>query len=106
MVRKGILSGDDRVELLDGLIVRKMPIDPSHRISTRLLFRALDALAPPGWYADHQAPVTLSASEPEPDVALLRGATTDYADRHPGPKETGIVAEVSHTSLAQGRTVK
>lgn len=106
MIREGILTPEDRVELLDGLIVKKMPINPPHRIGTRLLFRALDSVVPSGWYVDTQAPITLSKSEPEPDVAVFRGDTTDYADRHPNVLETALVAEVSHSSLLHDRTVK
>lgn len=50
MVATGILTADDRVELLDGLL--KMPKKPSHRLVTKLLHTALEAVTPEGWYVD------------------------------------------------------
>lgn len=106
MAANGILTEDDRVELLDGLIVRKLTIHPSHRISTRATRQALERVIPEEWYADDQAPVTLATSEPEPDVAVIRGDSRDYFDRHPGSTDVGIVIEVADATLARDRGVK
>src|SRR5438105_6396863 len=82
MVARGILTDDDPVELLEGWLVSKMTKNPAHRASTRLTLEALERVLPEGWYADSQEPVTLESSEPEPDVAVVRGSTRDYLDRH------------------------
>ncbi|MDR3635368.1 MAG: Uma2 family endonuclease [Isosphaeraceae bacterium] len=106
LVRDGALNEDDRVELLDGLLVAKRPTNPSHRIATRKARVALERILPAGWYADEQKSITLTASEPEPDVAVVRGDTSDYQDRHPGPRDVGLVVEVSDTTLAQDQGFK
>jgi Uma2 family endonuclease len=106
MVRRGILTDDDPVELLQGLLVTKMPKNPPHRIATGLLRDELRALCPPGWYVDTQEPITTDDSEPEPDVAIIRGDTKDYAGRHPGAGDVGLVAEVADTTLERDRTAK
>jgi Uma2 family endonuclease len=106
MVRRGILTDDDPVELLQGLLVTKMPKNPPHRIATGLLREALRSLCPPGWYVDSQEPITTNDSEPEPDVAVIRGETKDYSDRHPGPGDVALVAEVADATLERDRTVK
>lgn len=50
MIRTGILTADDPVELLAGWLVYKMPKDPPHRIATRLAQQALETVTPEGWY--------------------------------------------------------
>jgi hypothetical protein len=87
MVRTGILTSDDPVELLEGWLVWKMPKNPAHRMTTRLTEKAFTDILPSGWYVDTQEPVTLDDSEPEPDVSVVRGSTRDYADHHPGQKD-------------------
>ncbi len=108
MVEAGILSPSDRVELLGGWLVTKMPIYPPHRIATRKVRIVLERLVPPGWYVDQDAPVTmpLSGSEPEPDVQVTRGDSGDYADRHPGPDDVALLVEVSDSSLPDDRGFK
>jgi Uma2 family endonuclease len=106
MVRQGILTNDDRVELLEGWLVRKMSKNPPHRIATKLLTRALEKIVPSGWYVDAQEPITTDTSEPEPDVAVIRGDTRDYPDRHPGPEHLALLAEIADTSLARDRGIK
>jgi Uma2 family endonuclease len=106
MIRAGILTSDDPVELLEGWLVCKMPKSPSHRISVRLTRDALQAVVPAGWYVDSQEPITLADSEPEPDVTVIRGETRDYFDRHPGPTDLALVVEVADTTLERDRRVK
>src|SRR5262249_50801339 len=73
MIGAGILKDGDPVELLEGVLVRKMTKNPPHRVATRHVRRALEAAVPPGWSVDSQEPITLDTSEPEPDavVAIL-----------------------------------
>jgi Uma2 family endonuclease len=106
MVRTGILTDDDPVELLQGLLVTKMPKNPPHRITTGLLREALRPLLPNGWYVDSQEPITTEDSEPEPDVCVIRGDTRQYADRHPGPSDVALVIEVADTTLERDLTSK
>jgi Uma2 family endonuclease len=106
MIRVGILTDDDPVELLDGWLVYKMPKNPPHRVATRMLRQALERITPPGWYVDSQEPVTLDNSEPEPDGMVVRGETKQYLDRHPGPQDLALLAEVSDTTLQRDRGSK
>jgi Uma2 family endonuclease len=106
MVETGILSENDRVELLDGWILEMSPIGPPHATSVGLLCAALAELMPPGWLVRAQAPVTLATGEPEPDVTIVRGGLRDYRDRHPGPSDVALVVEVADTSLEYDRRQK
>jgi Uma2 family endonuclease len=106
MIQAGILTDDDPVELLEGWLVFKMPKNPAHRATTRLVRTALDNILPAGWYTDSQEPITLPDSEPEPDVVVVRGDTRQYLDHHPGPPDVALVIEVADTTLQRDRTSK
>ncbi len=106
MIQLGILTDDDPVELLEGWLVYKMPKNPPHRITTKLTRDALDQILPSGWYVDTQEPITLSDSEPEPDVVIVRGATQDYVDRHPTAQDIALVIEVADSTLERDCTFK
>ena len=103
MIRAGILTEDDSVELLEGVLIAKMSKNPAHSTAKRLLLQALLRALPAGWFADEQEPITTSDSEPEPDLAVIRGAPRDYRDRHPGPHELALVIEVADASLRRDR---
>lgn len=106
MIRAGILTDDDPVELLEGWLVTKMPKNPPHRIATQLTREALAQLVPPGWYVDDQEPITTKDSEPEPDIVIVQGDRRDYAERHPYADEVALVVEVADTTLQRDRTNK
>jgi Uma2 family endonuclease len=105
-VAKGFITPDDRVELLEGILTNKIPEGPSHRIANGKARRALEAILPTGWYLDTQEPITLDDSEPEPDLAIIRGRTEDYAARHPIPAEVPLIVEVADSSLRRDREDK
>lgn len=106
MIRGGILTEDDPVELLGGWLVPKMPKNPLHRVVTRLIRQALERIVPANWYVDTQEPITTADSEPEPDVVIVRGDTRQYLDRHPGPQDVALVVEVADATLQRDRTLK
>ena len=106
MIRAGILTDDDPIELLDGWLVYKMPKNRQHTIATRRTRDVIERLLPPGWYVDSQEPITTQESEPEPDVCVIRGALEDYPDRHPGPGDIALLVEVSDTTLERDRGFK
>ena len=105
-----LLGEDDRkVELLDGLLVRKMTKGDRHIIATHLIRDALAALVPRGWYVFKEDPVALPdgpgghASMPEPDAAVIRGGIRDYRARRVSPADMALVVEVAETSLRGDR---
>jgi Uma2 family endonuclease len=106
MIDCGVLTEDAPVELLAGCLVQKMTKNPPHRISTRLVREALEAIVPAGWYVETQEPITLVDSEPEPDVAVILGNTRDYSDRHPNGSEVALVIEVADSTLDRDRSIK
>jgi Uma2 family endonuclease len=106
MIRTGILTEDDPVELLDGWLVPKMPKNRPHSIATQRTRQALEQAIPTGWYVEAQEPVTLSRSESEPDAAVVRGSPERYPDAPPRPEDVGLVVEVANSTLHRDRTTK
>lgn len=106
MIRTGILTEDDPVELLEGWLVTKMPKNPPHSVVTQLTREALARILPSGWYVDAQEPITTADSEPEPDVVVVRGERRQYLDRHPSPQDVALVVEVADSSLQRDRSLK
>ena len=99
LIETGVIPEDDRVELLEGYVVHKLPANPQHDTVTTILFRHLDRMVPPGWSIRCQTGTRLSKSRPEPDIAIARGPDETYFDRHPGPADLALVVEVSDSSF-------
>jgi Uma2 family endonuclease len=106
MIDAGVFAEDENFELLEGLIVHKMTKHPPHWIATELLRQELDALRIQGFFIHSQNPVTTSDSEPEPDLALVRGQPRDYLAGNPDPLHAPLVIEVAESSLSQDRRWK
>jgi Uma2 family endonuclease len=106
MIAAGILTDEDPVEFLEGLLVRKMPKNPPHRLSTQLTREYLARILPIEWFVEAQEPITIDNSEPEPDIAVIRGSRRDYSDRHPGPEDIGLIIEVADATLQRDRNRK
>lgn len=107
MVAAGVLGPDERVELLDGEVVRVSPMGSPHAACVRRLSRLLGRGAGDRAQVAVQLPLRLDAhSEPEPDVALLRPRDDDYAAAHPGPADALLVVEVGDSSVLADRDVK
>jgi Uma2 family endonuclease len=94
------------VELLEGIIVDMIPILAPHSYSVERTRKHLDRMAPAGWIVRPQHPVNLAASEPQPDVAVVRGDDADFAQRHPQAAEIGLLVEVSDATLRRDRGAK
>jgi Uma2 family endonuclease len=106
LIRIGSLTDDDRVELLEGSLVRRMRKSPTHSMATRLTLKVLESLALVDSYVEVHGPITLQESEPEPDVAVVRGDPCQYPDRHPGAQDVALIVEVADLSLQRDRTLK
>ena len=103
MGESGVLTLDDRVELLEGWIVKKMNHGPAHGFVVRFLSNCLQSQVPKGWICQCQLPITTLRSEPEPDLAVVRGNITDFRDRHPTGFECRLLVEVADSSLHKDR---
>src|SRR4051794_12680165 len=99
MIEVGILDEDDRVELIRGEIVPKMPNNPPHSGIINRLNRLLSPQVQGRAILALQNPIRLADSEPEPDVSVLRLDPDDYGTRHPTPSDVYALIEVADSSL-------
>jgi len=105
LVEKGVFMPGERVELMDGLLLVAEPQTSSHFTAVRLVERTLARAFGAGWDVRPQGPIALDdSSEPEPDVAVVRGDLRDYAAAH--PVDPVLVVEVALTSLDFDRQYK
>lgn len=105
MIDRGIFGPDDRLELIDGLLIVKEPQDSDHFTGIMLVAEALQKAFGPGWFVRPQGPVALDdRSEPEPDVSVVRGSPRDYRLEHPA--RPVLVVEVSKSRLRFDRLRK
>ena len=107
MAEAGILTEDDRVELLEGEITAMSPLGSRHagcvdRL-TSLLFKTVSGRA----LVRVQNPIRLShRSEPQPDLTLLKPRADFYASAHPGPEDVLLLIEVAESSANYDRDTK
>lgn len=103
----GILTENDRTELLDGEITRMSPIGSRHAAVVSFLHGCFhDALGRNAviW---SQNPLGLSEeSEPEPDLMVLRPRQDQYRKSLPQPADVLLLIEVSDTTLPLDRGPK
>jgi Uma2 family endonuclease len=106
MIECGILTENDRVELIRGEILDKMVVGARHIASVNRLTRLLSRLVGDSAVVSIQNPICLADSEPEPDVALLLPRADFYASGKPGPADVLLLIEVADTTLEFDRDVK
>jgi Uma2 family endonuclease len=107
MAEVGILSEDDRVELIEGEIVRMSAIGSRHAACVDRLNRLLNRFTNLSAIVRVQGPILLNGnSEPEPDISLLRPRDDFYTGGHPMPDDVLLLIEVADTSVERDLEVK
>ena len=107
MAEAGILTEDDRVELIDGEILQMSAIGSRHlgcvnRAST-LFVESFGRRC----VVSTQNPVQLSAwTEPQPDIVVLNPRPDFYASKKPMAEDVLLVLEVADTTLSYDRDIK
>ena len=107
MIESGAFGEEESIELIHGYLIKKMPKNRRHAQITQILFSLIAQIIgfDQGWFLSVQDPVTLEDSEPEPDIAIIRGKPSDYAN-HPQAADLGMVIEISDSSLEYDSGVK
>jgi hypothetical protein len=106
LIEIGVISENDRVELIHGWIITKMGINPPHNSAVNALMKGFLAITGLSGAVRIQQPITTSDSEPEPDVVLATGTDADYKSRNPKPAEVIVAVEVGDSSLREDQTTK
>lgn len=106
LVEDGFFRPDERLELLDGLLVVKEPQGIYHATALMLVRDALMQAFGRRYHVRDQLPVALDdASEPEPDFSVVRGKPRDYlSSGHPSAPV--LLVEVAESSLRMDRRRK
>ena len=106
MADAGILTENDRVELLDGDIIRMPPIGNWHQASVNRLIDLLHMPLHGQIVFCAQGPRLNDESEPQPDVMLLKWRDDYYEGGHPKPSDVLLLIEVSDTTIDYDRGQK
>jgi Uma2 family endonuclease len=105
MVETGIIQADERVELLDGEVVAMTPQKGPHATVVDVLHSLLKDALGRGFRVRSQLPLALGpTSEPEPDLAIVKGGPWDFLVDHPTGAE--LVIEVAESTLGKDRLRK
>lgn len=88
-----------RTELIRGIVIEKMSKSPLHAALAKRLHDLLLARLPAGWVVRREDPLTLKDSEPEPDIAVVRGTERDFFNAHPQTAEWVVEIAVSSPVL-------
>lgn len=103
----GILHEDDRVELIEGVLIDMAPIGAGHAGQVNRLNNLFAPAVSGRAIVAPQNPLRLDDfSEPQPDLVLLRYRDDFYAKAHPRPSDVLLLVEVADRSLAYDRDTK
>jgi Uma2 family endonuclease len=104
MMALGLFPDRPRIELIEGILVQKVPPNPPHSALVVFCAQVITALLPPDWHVRPEQPVRMPPyGMPHPDIAVTRGAVKDYLRRHPDAGDVAMLVEVSDTTLAGDR---
>ena len=105
MAAQGYFAPDARVELVDGVVYDMTPQGSFHSAGVRACQNILERVFADGHDVRVQMPLALGdCSEPEPDLAVVRGSYQDYAFAQ--PTTAVLIVEVADKSLAHDRKRK
>ncbi len=107
MAAAGVLSEDDRVELIEGEIVEMNPIGSRHAACVGRLTKLLERLAGDYSIVWIQNPVQIDDySEPLPDITLLKPRDDFYAQANPQAADVFLLIEIADSSVEYDRDIK
>ncbi len=105
MGEAGILTEEDRVELIEGELIEMPPIGSRHANCVDYINQMLTERLRGKFRVRIQNPIQLgSYAEPQPDIAIVQNRS--YADAHPGPQDVLLLTEIADTTLLYDREVK
>lgn len=107
MAEAGILAADEKVELIAGQIIQKMPKGPAHSALCKRIEKLIERRLQEQVLVRVQDPIQLDDySEPEPDIAVVHANADFYADAHPTPSEVYLIVEVADSTTEHDLTTK
>ena len=107
MIQAGIYTEYDKIELIDGLLFKKMSIGSPHAALVNALnFALVRRLGGQAIIAVKNPLAINEYSEPEPDISVRKPRPDFYRAAHPGPQDVLLVVEVADTSLVSDLNAK
>jgi len=109
MAEAGIFGPEERVELIEGEILEMSPISHRHIVCVNRANRLFVTRVGDRAVVSVQNSLELTNySEPQPDIAMLKPRSDDYAAKKVHAEDTLLVIEVAQTTLAydQGQKLK
>lgn len=103
IVETGVLSESD-CELLRGSIIDMPPEGPEHAHRCETTARYLERSLGEGWISRQGKPITLTDSEPQPDIAIVRDR--DYSTQHPTSEDIILIVEYARTTQKKDTGIK
>jgi Uma2 family endonuclease len=105
MAETGVFAPDARLELIDGEVIGMPPQSTRHYSAILLVQEALRAAFGSGYHVRTQGPLAIDGqSEPEPDIAIVKGTVRDHVSTH--PRTAALIVEIADTSLGFDRLTK
>jgi Uma2 family endonuclease len=105
LVDLGAFRPGERLELVGGALLVREPQGSPHFTAVGLVEDALRNAFGTGWTVRAQGPIALDEdSEPEPDIAVVRGSRRDHGRAH--PSHPVLIVEVAESSLEFDRGEK
>jgi Uma2 family endonuclease len=104
MAEMGWFEGK-RAELIEGEIIEMPAMNVAHATAVRLCLAVLRDVFSKGYIVDSQLPFDLGeSSEPQPDIAVIRGGLRDFIHFH--PSSAVLIMEISDSTLSLSRTTR
>lgn len=102
MGKTGLFTPENRVELIEGVVVTMAPIGLWHVVALRYLTKQIILQVQEKADVDVQGAVILDDSEPQPDLVVIKAGVTGKAEA----KDILLIIEVSDTTLRYDKEVK
>lgn len=106
MIRAGIFTEDDPIELIEGALVFKTSTNKPHSICVSKTLKTLVRAVNDDWIVRAQDPITLLDGEPEPDIVIAQKKSESELEWHPTPEYIGLVIEIADSSISRDRGIK
>ncbi len=105
MAEVGILSANERFELIQGEIIEMSPLGDKHTQTVRRINKLLNSRLP-SYIIDQQNPIKIEGvSEPEPDIVVLP-FQADYYPEGVTSQDVLLLIEVSDSTLKYDINIK
>ena len=68
----------EKIELIDGVLINKMPKSPKHAYVIDFLTNTLRKIFQTSFIVRSEQPISTKKSEPEPDISVIFGELADF----------------------------